>query len=752
MMNDYASPMDTKTSDGDVKVDLLEDTKIKKGKSCIKTKRFLYVVIAILVILVVIFFALFLRLALKPTLPEICEDEFCIYASKGILNAMNKSVKPCDDFYSYACGGWIKNNPIPDSKTAWSQFKILYERNEEVLKQLIFDPEIRKKHSKNEAVVKAFNYFDACMDIERIEKLGGKPLEQLIKDYGSWNVTDKKWSANSWDFMTNFVKIQKELSIALLFNMFVATDLKDSTKNVIVFDQNGIGISRESYFFNTTYHKKVRGAYKKFMVNLMRLVGAGDEAQARADEVYAFEKELARIFIPKEQRRDSNAIYKKMTLKKLIEEIGPSQINLTEFLVRMFAETSYNITQDEEVVVYALDYMKNVSKVFEATEKRIIANYLMWHVVVLNGAYLSQEYTKVFDEYRKSIMGTSGEDPRWQTCMSEVQKAFGMAVGLLFVDKKFSGTSKKSAEEMIHAIRGVFIDNLKDIEWMDEETKKAAKDKAEAIRENIGYPTYIVNATKLAKEYKGFDVNKTTHFQNNLNRKRFDNMKNYQEIGKPVDKTIWSMTPPTVNAYYSSSDNKIVFPAGILQDPFYDESHPKSLNYGGIGMVVGHEISHGFDDNGRKFNKDGNLKKWWTNGSIKAFEEKTKCLVEQYSNYKFHGKNLNGLQTLGENIADNGGIKQSFQAYQIWKKKNGKEEKRLPGLDLNHDQLFFLSFAQIWCSSFRPLAAVSAVENGVHSPGQWRVIGSLSNSQEFAKAYKCPVGSRMNPAKKCKVW
>ncbi|EDO31998.1 predicted protein, partial [Nematostella vectensis] len=340
------------------------------------------------------------------------------------------------------------------------------------------------------------------------------------------------------------------------------------------------------------------------------------------------------------------------------------------------------------------------------------------------------------------ITGTRGEDPRWQDCTSGVSGTFGMAIGLLFVDQTFKKESKTSAERMIKDIRNVFIDNLQNLNWMDEKTRKVAKEKAEAIRENIGYPDFIKNKTALELEYSGVRVVYTYFRQHSEN------------LLSVIVNFRWSMNPPTVNAYYSSTDNKIVFPAGILQDPFYEGDHPNSLNYGGIGMVVGHEITHGFDDNGRKFNKDGNLLTWWTNNSIEAFKKKTDCLVKQYSSYEFHGKKLNGLQTLGENIADNGGIKQSFQAYQKWKKDNNvEEEKRLPGLEkLSHDQLFFLSFAQIWCSAYRPEAAIRAIENGVHSPGKLRVIGSLSNSNEFAEAWKCPVGSRMNPKDKCAVW
>ncbi|XP_027040814.1 endothelin-converting enzyme homolog isoform X4 [Pocillopora damicornis] len=671
-----------------------------------------------------------------------------------IIGAMNASADPCDDFYEYACGTWMKKNTIPESKSSWSQFRVLYQSNEMVMKRLILDNKdaTRTKYKDNKAVMKGFDMFDSCMDEDKIENLGAEPLFDLIKEYGSWNVTDGNWTEDSWDFMDNFVKIQKYLSIAPLFNMYVSADLRDSTKNIIVLDQSGISISQEGFLKNTSYHVKVRTAYKKLMIDVGKLLtGDNPNTEALMKEIYDFEESLAKSFIPREKRRDTNKMYKKMKLSEYIKSVG-NTIDMMDFLKKMFNETGYNITGDEIIVGLALDYIKNMTEIFNSTSKRVLANYMMWHVVLRFSPYLSFKFREAFKEYQKTVSGTTAEDPHWQECLGVVSGSFGMPLGLLYVDETFEGESKKSAEEMIHDIRQVFLANLEKLDWMDEETKLKAKEKALAIRENIGYPEYLTNKTALYSLFKGFDVKKDQYFKNIVQSQAFFNLKNYAKMGKPVDKDRWSMTPPTVNAYYSSIENKIAFPAGILQKPFYDHRFPKALNYGGIGMVVGHEITHGFDDNGRLFNKDGNLAKWWSNSSITAFKNKTKCLVDQYSNYEFHTKNLKGQQTLGENIADNGGIKQAFQAYQNWKKRRGPEPP-LPGLkDITNEQLFFLGFAQIWCSKYRPETAMRQVDYGVHSPGKFRVLGSLSNFDEFAKAYKCPKGSPMNPAKKCAVW
>ncbi|XP_068699786.1 endothelin-converting enzyme homolog isoform X4 [Montipora foliosa] len=684
-----------------------------------------------------------------------CLAPDCVKISSDLLKAMNHCADPCEDFFEYACGSWIRDNYIPESKPSWSQFRVLYQRNEMVMKELILDnKEAREKYKDNEAVMKGFDMFDSCMDKETIEKLDGTPLLNLIKEYGSWNITDGNWTEESWDFMDTFVRIQKYLSTAPLFNMYVSADLRDSTKNIIVLDQSGLGISPEAFFKNTSFHGKVRKAYKKFMIDLAKLLGERPNTEEMMMEIYDFEESLAKNFIPREIRRETSKLYKKITINEYIKATDIS-IDLMDFLKRMFSETGYDITGEEKVVSFASDYVRNMSRIFNSTSKRIIANYMMWHVVLRFAPYLSGKFNDVFAEYRKSYSGTFGEDPRWQDCLSSVDGAFGMPFGLLFVDKAFEGESKKSAEEMIHDIRQVFLTNLNKVEWMDEETKEKAKEKAQAIRENIGYPDYLTNKTALALMYKGFEIKKDNYFQNMVETFKYYNLKNYKRLGKPVDKGRWGMTPPTVNAYYSSTDNKIAFPAGILQRPFYDHRFPNSLNYGGIGMVVGHEITHGFDDNGRQFNKDGNLARWWSNKSIAAFKNKTACLEKQYSGYKFHGKKLKGVQTLGENIADNGGIKQAFQAYQNWKERsrNGHPEPPLPGLEnFSNEQIFFLGFAQIWCSKYRDEAALSQINYGVHSPGKFRVIGSLSNFDEFSKAFSCKKGSPMNPEKKCIVW
>lgn len=304
---------------------------------------------------------------------------------------------------------------------------------------------------------------------------------------------------------------------------------------------------------------------------------------------------------------------------------------------------------------------------------------------------------------------------------------------------------------MVQGIRKAFIDALPSISWMSDGTRKVAAEKANAIHDQIGYPNFILNETELTGFYSNFSVNQSYYFINVIARRIYAMRVNLDQLGKPFNKNRWSMSPPTVNAYYSSNKNQIVFPAGILQSPFYNKNYPRVLNYGGIGAVIGHELTHGFDNNGRRFNKDGDLAHWWSDADIAKFTQLTQCFINQYGKFKYFGLHVNGKLTLGENIADNGGIGQAYRAYHAYVKANGPEPT-LPGVPLTNDQLFFVAFARVWCGKETARSGISLVLTNPHSPHKYRVLGTLRNSKDFAKAFNCPAGSPMNPTNKCKIW
>lgn len=424
---------------------------------------------------------------------------------------------------------------------------------------------------------------------------------------------------------------------------------------------------------------------------------------------------------------------------------------------RQLASTisKHRITEDENIVIYSPEYFEELSSLvqqYTETErgKVTLSNYMAWSVIQSLIATLPKNFRDASKVLRKALIGSEGIEVSWRYCVTDTNQVMGFALGSLFVRRVFQGKSKERAEEMIYSIRNAFKDNLPNLTWMDNRTRQLAREKADHINQMIGFPDFILSPEKLNGKYEGLELDENNYFENNIKVNVLSLRENMEKINKPANKTEWEMTPPMVNAYYTPTKNQIVFPAGILQTPFYDLSYPNSLNYGAMGVVMGHELTHAFDDQGREYDKDGNLYQWWYNETLKNFEERVKCFVDQYSTYKIDDNHLNGKQTLGENIADNGGLKAAFRAYEKWAERN--PEPQLPGLNLTSKQLFFVGFAQVWCSISTPEALKLQVLNDPHAPAQYRVIGTLSNSQEFAREFNCPHGSNMNPEKKCVVW
>lgn len=335
--------------------------------------------------------------------------------------------------------------------------------------------------------------------------------------------------------------------------------------------------------------------------------------------------------------------------------------------------------------------------------------------------------------------------------MSRLDNDIGDPLGVIFLDEKFDKKDKESVMAMIDDLRETFIANLDKLDWMDNKTRAYAREKASAIRHNIGYPEYMKDKRKLSERFKDLTMDNSSYFNNVISIRAFSMKTMLKDLRNAVDKERWMIHPHTVNAFYDRVTNKIIFPAGILQIPFYNRKFPRAISYGGIGIVVAHEITHGFDSNGRKYNKNGDLVNWWSESSNEAFEKKSQCFIRQYSNFEAYAKKLNGIQTLGENIADNGAIKQAFMAYKKWIEKNG-EEPQLPALNYTNEQLFFVSAAQVDCGSILRPVALKKIEQATHTLDHWRVVGEMSNSKDFAAAFNCPAQSRMNPVKKCSIW
>ncbi|NXX62665.1 NEP protein, partial [Scopus umbretta] len=695
---------------------------------------------------------------------SLCLDLSCITAAR-ILENMDTTAEPCNDFYQYACGGWLKRNVIPETSSRYSNFDILRDELEVVLKDVLDTP----RSNDITAVQKAKTLYRSCINETTIDSRGGGPLITLLPHVSDWPVATANWDSSygtTWTAETAIAQLNSKYGKKVLINFFVGTDDKNSTAHIIHIDQPGLGLPSRDYYECTGAYEEACSAYVDFMISVAKLILQErnitfneSKISEEMKRVMDLEKEIANATTKSEDRNDPLLLYNKMTLAQLQKnfslEIDHKVFSWSKFINDIMSTVQINVENTEHVIVYDPEYLIRLKSILNKYTPRDLQNYMIWRFIMDLVNSLSRNYKDTRNAFRKALYGTTSETAVWRRCANYVNGNMENAVGRLYVEEAFAGESKHVVEEMIADIRDVFIKTLDELTWMDAETKKKAEQKAIAIRERIGYPDEIVtDDNKLNSEYQELNYKEEEYFENIIQNLVFTQKKRLKKLREKVDKEEWISGAAVVNAFYSASRNQIVFPAGILQPPFFSASQPKSLNYGGIGMVIGHEITHGFDDNGRNFNENGDLVDWWTEESARNFKELSQCIVYQYGNFSWDlagGQHLSGINTLGENIADNGGIRQAYKAYENFVKKHGKE-KLLPGLEMNHKQLFFLNFAQVWCGTYRPEYAVNSIKTDVHSPGKFRVIGSLQNSPEFSEAFSCTKTNYMDPPKKCRVW
>ncbi|XP_071145795.1 endothelin-converting enzyme homolog isoform X1 [Mytilus edulis] len=718
-------------------------------------ERFLFVfnvLLCITVIILAILVATKHKQIIKMKEQAVCLTPACVTVASSMINAMDLKADPCNDFYQYACGGWIDAHPIPSGHSRWGTFSVLWQENQVVMKKAI-DKDLPKGSSLSER--KSQLYFASCMDKNKtIEELGAKPLLDLLKlNFSDWSISNQ--STSKFDLQT-YIENLKMLGINAFFSVWVGEDDRNSSANILQIDQSGLGLPERDYYLNKSITEdKVLKAYLKYLTKVGVLLGEEENStRQQMIDVIEFETQIANITIPREERRDEEKIYHKITIGKLQE--NSTFVNWNKFFNKLFSAVNIKLTPAEPIVAYSPKFLKEISDLVEDTMKtekgrRTVQNYLVVHVIKTMANYLSRPFRDARKILTEALSGVTGGDELWRYCISDTDSVLGFALGAMFVKEAFNGRSKDKAEAMIAEVKTAFINNLPNLKWMDEFTRKAAIDKANAVIDMIGFPAFINNKTRLDKEYSGLIINGDEYFWNNVRNLYFIQKKDLAKLRKSPESNAWGMSPPTVNAYYTPSKNQIVFPAGILQAPFYDQEYPKSLNFGAMGVVMGHELTHGFDDQGREYDKFGNLRPWWNNRSIENFNIQTKCFINQYSSYKLQDDHVDGKQTLGENIADNGGLKSAYHAYLDWVGHH-TPERPLPTLNLTHQQLFFLGFAQVWCSSSTAEADHLQILTDPHSPAKYRVIGTLSNSKEFAENYGCAKNSRMNPVHKCEVW
>lgn len=689
---------------------------------------------------------------------KVCNTRQCVQTSARIMSYLNTEVDPCEDFYEYSCGGWIDQHTIPKEKPNWDIFEVLIDNNNKLIKN-IFTTYMDNKALRNEdqTVNKLITLYESCVNTDSLDSL--KPLIDLINtQIGGSSITNDTWDSKTWTYFDKLSVIEDLIKRSPGFNTKVVpfldtkaiADPYDSEAHIIEIGPPKLGLV-EAIYYTSNESDLIRSVYRNVSIDIVHLMGV-DKADAVKimDDVFNLEKEISLKLPTSTELRDTKNIKKRMTIRELTEATE-NKFDWLAYVNSLMQTIGRKYTMDDIVIVSALNYMKQIVDVIKNTDKRVMADYFAWTVIqtYIDASPLSIQ--KVYFQYTKASLGILEEKARWETCITVCMSYMGMALGSVVVQKSFKEEMKQEVSYLVSQVKGAFRESLDENTWMDKATKIQAKKKLDNMLDNIAYPAFILNKEQLAKVYEGLDIKSNTLFDNMYQIVKLQRKQNLELVNQPVDRETWLLPPIYVNAFYDTNRNKMVFFAGILKPPFYSWNGPKSINFGGIGMVMGHEMIHGFDDQGRLFDYKGELTNWWSNQSASDFKKKSKCFEDQYASYTRFGQNANGILTLGENIADNGGLKTSFLAYQNWLKNEGPDIK-LPALNLTNEQLFFVASSQIWCSKDRMHTFLSRLQYDQHSPGIFRVKGMLSNSEEFSKAFNCKKNSGMNPEKKCTLY
>lgn len=635
------------------------------------------------------------------------------------LANIDSTALPCEDFYQYAIGNWQKNNPVPATEGRWGSFNILNEANELKLKSIIEEASASKAE-KNTPKQQVGDFYTAAFDSTNADKLGISPLKPLLEKINA--VGDVQSLVETMAFL-------KVKGSGSLFSYYVYVDARNSNENIFYLGQGGYALPDRDYYFPTDDRgKNILAEYEKHIAALFKLAGETDEvANVNAKNTLAIETQLAKASLTKLEKRDPVATYNKMS----VEEV---QKLCTLFDWNKFLQAA-NVNGVKEMVVDQPKYFSTLNKTLKQYTIEQWKVYLKFQALNDFAPYLSSDFEQQhFAFYSTTLRGVKEMKPRWKRALENSNHFVGEQIGKLFVEKYFPEEQKKRVLGYIHNIGEVFKERVAKLDWMSDSTKTKALDKLSKFTYKIGYPDKW-------KNFSSINIVKDNFVQNLMNARAFEYAEMMAKIGSPVDKTEWGMTPQTINAYYNPTMNEIVFPAAILQPPFFNPDADDAINYGGIGGVIGHEFSHGFDDQGSQFDGDGNLKNWWSNEDLANFKHLTGKLVDQFNGFHVVDKTyVNGELTLGENIADLAGITLSY--YALLKSYEGKAEPK-PIDGFTYKQRFFLGWAQVWASNVKDEEAVRLANVDPHSPTKYRVLGPLTNLVEFDEAFGCKPGTKM---------
>uniref|UniRef100_A0A672P4Y8 Membrane metallo-endopeptidase-like 1 n=1 Tax=Sinocyclocheilus grahami TaxID=75366 RepID=A0A672P4Y8_SINGR len=621
----------------------------------------------------------------------------CVTAAARLLQNMDPSVEPCQNFYQYACGGWIERHVIPETSSLHSVFNILRDELEIVLKGVL---EMENKDDR-EAFKKAKTLYSSCMN----ESEHGQKTQ-------NFDLTEQVWRLED-----TLAVLNARYNKKAVFEMFVWPDDRDSSRYIIHVDQPALGMPSRDYYLSDGNYKKVHCAYLEFMVSIARIAREDrnltqDEERVREDmtRVLELETDIANATSPAEERNDITVLYNKMTLREVQQAFNLNGFNWTRYIQGIMSSVSVTVQPDEPIVVYCSPYLEKLSDVLSKHSHRTLQNYLAWMLIMERVSSMSRRFKDVRAHYRKALHGTTVEEARWRDCVRYVQGNMENAVGALYVRETFSGNSKRMVRDLIRKIQEAYVETLEELSWMDEQSKEKAREKLISHSHKFKNDDYL--SLSVCSQLNFSEEN---YFENILENLAASAQKVHKKLREPVDPDMWIIGAAVVNAFYSHNRNQIVFPAGILQPPFFSEKQLQALNFGGIGMVIGHEITHGFDDHGRNFDKDGNMYNWWSNYSAERFEDQSKCMVEQYGKFS-------------------------------WKLAGGQNQKGILERPNLYPLNILLDFKtqNYYVNYYLKCHVCLFVLN--------RVLGSLQNFEAFSEAFHCARGAPMNPEEKCRVW
>ncbi|WP_181197767.1 M13 family metallopeptidase [Enhygromyxa salina] len=636
-----------------------------------------------------------------------------------VVAQMDLTTDPCVDFYQYACGGWIANNPLPEDKPRWGRgFGELGDRNNEILREIL-----------DADTGRAGALYKACMDEPAIDAAGATPLAPYLAKIEALKVSDT-------EALFELVgELDASVGLGAFFDFGLSIDFEQPDLHISDLGQGGTGLPGPSFYLDEAKASRFLPAYEAHIARMLAFVDYGPEdAAAAAKRIVAFETELARLQKPPEQMRDPETVYHRWDRKGVEDR---SKLPWAAYLAAVGAP------ELELINVSNPEFVEGLPAVIGAADAATIKDYLRFNLIRSTANLLSAEIVEANFQFAAALTGQQQLQPRWERCVGAVNSSVGDLLSQQFVERSFAGDSREIAVDMIERVEAAFEAGLPALAWMDDATREAAVGKIDKIENKIGYP-------EKWRSYEGLELS-GAYFTDAVAARAWASAEQIAKVGQQVDEQEWRWPASIVNASYNPLQNVMNFPAGILQPPFFHRDHPKAMNFGAMGMVMGHELTHGFDDSGRKFDADGVMREWWAPEVADSFEVQTQCVVETYSALEVQpGVHVKGELTLGENIADFGGVKEAYIAYQAWVAEHGPEPELIDGL--SNEQLFFVALAQSWCTVSTPEFDELLVSVDPHSPPKFRINVPASHFPGFWDAFSCSEGTPMHPEQVCSVW